>query len=158
MHARVCACMCSFPFQRERERVREKERESFSPFFFKGMSAETCGPYSDMTSMDAFYSPSAVQTRDQQTEHFRTFPSPDTKYSPAAFVQAHKGHAYGDKPRSPFQQEGRSLDAVSAADHAAFSKFHLFTYRSSCRTPPEEEGERHREGGHDAAILPCYGE
>ncbi|XP_019723157.1 homeobox protein aristaless-like 4 [Hippocampus comes] len=120
------------------------------------MSAETCSPYSDMTSMDAFYSPSAVQTRDQQTEHFRTFPSPDTKYSPAAFVQAHKGHAYGDKPRSPFQQEGRSLDAVSAADHATFSKFHLFTYRTSCKTPPEE-GERHREGGHDAAILPCYG-
>ncbi|KAM9825725.1 homeobox protein aristaless-like 4 [Syngnathus typhle] len=118
------------------------------------MSAEIFSPYScDMTSMDAFYSPPAAQTRDQQTEHFRTLPaSPDTKYSPTAFVQAHKGHAYGDKPRSSFQHECHSLDAAGAG-HAAFSKFHLFTHRSSSKTPPEE-GEGHREG---AEIVPCYG-
>ncbi|XP_061526460.1 homeobox protein aristaless-like 4 [Phycodurus eques] len=116
------------------------------------MNAEICSPYGDMTSMDSFYSPSAAQSRHEQTDHFRTFPSADTKYSPAAFVQAHKGHAYGDKPRSPFQQECHSLDA----GHAAFSKFHLFTHRSSCKTPPEES-EGLREGGHDAEIIPCYG-
>ncbi|XP_077420456.1 homeobox protein aristaless-like 4 [Vanacampus margaritifer] len=117
------------------------------------MSAETCSPYSDMTSMDAFYSPSAAQTREPQKEHFRTFPYPDTTYSPTAFVQAHKGHAYGDKPRSPFQQECHSLEAVSAAaGHAAFSKFHRFTHTSSCKTPPEEG-----EAGRGAENIPCYG-
>ncbi|XP_054626501.1 homeobox protein aristaless-like 4 [Dunckerocampus dactyliophorus] len=100
------------------------------------MDAETCSPYSDMTSMDAFYSPSAAQGRDQQADHLRT----ETKY---------KGHTYGgDKSRSPFLQECHSLDA----GQAAFSKFHLFMPRSSCRTPPEEGEER-----HSAEIVSCYG-
>nr|XP_061811330.1 homeobox protein aristaless-like 4 [Nerophis lumbriciformis] len=119
------------------------------------MNVETCSPYSDMTSKDAFYSFSAAQTREQQTDHFRSFTSPDTKYSPTAFVQAHKGHTYGDKPRSPFQQECHSLDAVSAAGQTAFSKFHIFAHRSSCRTPPDEgEGQ----AGQSAEIISCYGE
>ncbi|XP_077570155.1 homeobox protein aristaless-like 4 [Stigmatopora nigra] len=116
------------------------------------MNVETCSPYSDMTSKDAFYSFCAAQTREQQTERFRSVPSPDAKYGPTAFVQAHKGHAYGgDKPRSPFQQECHSLDAVSAAGQAAFSKFQLYAHRSSCKTPPEESE------GQSAEIVSCYG-
>ncbi|XP_061831373.1 homeobox protein aristaless-like 4 isoform X1 [Nerophis lumbriciformis] len=99
------------------------------------MNAETCSAYSDMTSMDAFYSPSAAQGRDHQADHLRT----ETKC---------KGHMYGDKSRSPFLQECHTLDA----GQAAFSKFHLFMHRSPCRTPPEEGEER-----HSADILSCYG-
>ncbi|TNM91051.1 homeobox protein aristaless-like 4 [Takifugu flavidus] len=118
------------------------------------MNAEICISYSDMTSMDSYYSPSAVQSRDHQTDHFRTFPAPDTKYSPTAFLP-NKGHAYGEKSRSPFQQECPSLDAA-AAGQGTFSKYHLFTQRSSCKTPPEE-GKLQQDGGHGGALVSCYG-
>ncbi|MEQ2229562.1 hypothetical protein ILYODFUR_020174 [Ilyodon furcidens] len=120
-----------------------------------GMNAETCIPYGDMTSMDSYYSPSAAQGRDHQTDHFRTFPASDTKYSPTAF-QSSKGQAYGEKSRSPFQQECHSLDAA-AAGQGSFSKYHLFMQRSSCKTPPAED-KLHQERGHNGALLPCYGE
>ena len=130
------------------------------------MNAETCVSYSDMTSMDSYYSPSAAQGRDHQTDHFRTFPAAaDTKYSPTAFLP-NKGQAYGEKSRSPFQQqqqqqqqqqECQSLDAASAAGQGTFSKYHLFMQRSSCKTPPEE-GKLHQESGHNGALISCYGE
>lgn len=119
------------------------------------MNAEICVSYSDMTSMDSYYSPSAVQSRDHQTDLFRTFPAPDTKYSPTAFLP-NKGHAYGEKSRSPFQQECPSLDAA-AAGQGTFSKYHLFMQRSSCKTPPEE-GKLQPDGGHSGALVSCYGE
>ncbi|XP_071388002.1 homeobox protein aristaless-like 4 [Centroberyx affinis] len=119
------------------------------------MNAETCVSYSDMTSMDSYYSPSAAQGRDHQTDHFRTFPGTDTKYSPAAFLP-NKGQAYGEKSRSPFQQECQSLDATAAAGQGTFSKYHLFVQRSSCKTPPEE-GKLHQDSGHNGALIPCYG-
>lgn len=119
------------------------------------MNAEICISYSDMTSMDSYYSPSAVQSRDHQTDHFRTFPAPDTKYSPTAFLP-NKGQAYGEKSRSPFQQECPSLDAA-AAGQGTFGKYHLFMQRSSCKTPPEE-GKLQPDGGHSGALLSCYGE
>lgn len=105
--------------------------------------------------MDSYYSPSAVQSRDHQTDHFRTFPAPDTKYSPTAFLP-NKGQAYGEKSRSPFQQECPSLDAA-AAGQGTFSKYHLFMQRSSCKTPPEE-GKLQPDGGHSGALVSCYGE
>lgn len=143
-----------FPFQ-EREQE-EKTLLLFSPpDSFLGMNAETCVSYSDMTSMDSYYSPSAAQGRDHHADHFRTFPATDTKYSPTAFLP-NKGQAYGEKSRSPFQQECQSLDAA-AAGQGTFSKYHLFMQRSSCKTPPEE-GKLHQESGHNGALVPCYGE
>ncbi|XP_054476018.1 LOW QUALITY PROTEIN: homeobox protein aristaless-like 4 [Anoplopoma fimbria] len=114
------------------------------------MNAETCVSYSDMTSMDSYYSPSA----DHQTDHFRTFPTADTKYSPTAFLP-NKGQAYGEKSRSPFQQECQSLDAATAGQ-GTFSKYHLFMQRSSCKTPPEES-KLHQDSGHTGALISCYG-
>lgn len=119
------------------------------------MNAETCVSYCDMTSMDSYYSPSAAQGREHQTGHFRTFPATDTKYSPAAFLSS-KGQAYGEKSRSPFQQECQSLDAA-AAGQGTFSKYHLFMQTSSCKTPPEDS-KLHQESGHNGALIPCYGE
>ncbi|KAI9528539.1 hypothetical protein NQZ68_020365 [Dissostichus eleginoides] len=117
------------------------------------MNAETCVSYSDMTSMDSYYIPSAVQGRDLQTDHFRTFPASDTKYSPTAFLP-NKGQAYGEKSRSPFQQECQSLDAA-AAGQGTFSKYHLFMQRSSCKTPPEED-KLHQDSGHNGALISGY--
>ncbi|XP_034074379.1 homeobox protein aristaless-like 4 isoform X2 [Gymnodraco acuticeps] len=90
------------------------------------MNAETCVSYSDMTSMDSYYIPSAVQ-----------------------------GQAYGEKSRSPFQQECQSLDAA-AAGQGTFSKYHLFMQRSSCKTPPEED-KLHQDSGHNGALISGYG-
>lgn len=130
------------------------------------MNADIRASYGDMTSMDSYYSPSAAAapSRDQQqqqhTEHFGTFQATDTKYSPAALLAA-KGQAYGEKSRSPFQQECQSLDAAAAAaaaaGHDSFSKYHLFMHRSSCKTPPED-AKLHPDGGRNGALLPCYGE
>ncbi|XP_013881934.1 homeobox protein aristaless-like 4 [Austrofundulus limnaeus] len=106
------------------------------------MNTESCVSHTDMTSMDSYYS----QGRDHQTEHFRTFPASDTKHSP--FLTS-KGQAYGEKSRSPFQQEGQSLDA--AAGQGSFSKYHVFTHRSARKTPPDEDR------GHNGAHIPCYG-
>uniref|UniRef100_A0A665WIU1 Homeobox protein aristaless-like 4 n=1 Tax=Echeneis naucrates TaxID=173247 RepID=A0A665WIU1_ECHNA len=113
------------------------------------VNAETRVSYSDMTSMDSYYSPSAAQARDRQTDHFRTFPASDTKYSPAAFLPG-KGQPYGEKPRSPFQQECQSLDAT-AAGQDSFGKYHLFMQRSAGKPPPED-GK-----GHNGALVQCYG-
>uniref|UniRef100_A0A8C8LZY9 Homeobox protein aristaless-like 4 n=1 Tax=Oncorhynchus tshawytscha TaxID=74940 RepID=A0A8C8LZY9_ONCTS len=116
------------------------------------MNAETCVSYCDMTSMDSYYSPSAPQGRDHPTNPFRTFQVSDTKYSPTFLPN--KGQAYGEKSRSPFQQECQSLDA--AAGEGTFNKYHLFMQRSSCKTPPEG-GKLHQESGHNGALIPCYG-
>ncbi|CAB1448214.1 unnamed protein product [Pleuronectes platessa] len=118
------------------------------------MNTETCVSYSDMTSMDSYYSASAAaQGRDHQADHFRTFPATDTKYSPTAFLP-NKGQAYGEKSRSPFQQECQSLDAA-AAGQGTFGKYHLFMQRSSCKTS-SEEGKLHPERGHNGGLIPCY--
>ncbi|KAM9545108.1 homeobox protein aristaless-like 4 [Salvelinus alpinus] len=116
------------------------------------MNAETCVSYCDMTSMDSYYSPSAPQGRDHPTNPFRTFQVSDTKYSPTFLPN--KGQAYGEKSRSPFQQECQSLDAT--AGEGTFNKYHLFMQRSSCKTPPEG-GKLHQESGHNGALIPCYG-
>ncbi|XP_023809200.1 homeobox protein aristaless-like 4 [Oryzias latipes] len=117
------------------------------------MDAETCISYCDMTSMDSYYSPSAAaQSRDHQPDHFRTFPATDTKYSPTSFLP-NKGQAYGEKSRSPFEQECQSLDAT-AAGQGSFSKYHLFMHRSSCKTPPEDDKLQQERGPN--GVLPCY--
>ncbi|XP_045070781.1 homeobox protein aristaless-like 4 [Coregonus clupeaformis] len=116
------------------------------------MNAETCVSYCDMTSMDSYYSPSAPQGRDHPTNPFRTFQASDTKYSPTFLPN--KGQAYGEKSRSPFQQECQSLDAT--AGEGTFNKYHLFMQRSSCKTPPEGS-KLHQESGHNGALIPCYG-
>ncbi|KAG7453824.1 homeobox protein aristaless-like 4 [Solea senegalensis] len=134
----------------------------------QGMNAETCVSYSDMTSMDSYYSPTAAQGRDHHhhhhhhiTDHFRTsFPTADTKYSPITAFLPNKGQAYGgEKSRSsPFQQEGlQSLDAAAATGQSTFSKYHLFMQRSSSCKTPEEEDDVHQERGHNGALVSCYG-
>ena len=118
------------------------------------MEAEACVSYSDMTSMDPYYSSSATQGREHQGNAFRTSQTGDSKaFSPA--IWPHKGHAYGDKSRGPFQQEGihQSLDA--SVGEGTFSKHHLFMQRSYCKTP-SEEAKLHQ--GHNGALIHCYGE
>lgn len=125
----------------------------FAVQLFLGMNAETCVSYCDMTSMDSYYSPSAPQGRDHPTNPFRTFQASDTKYS-STFLP-NKGQAYGEKSRSPFQQECQSLDPI--AGEGTFNKYHLYMQRSSCKTTPEG-GKLHQESGHNGALIPCYGE
>ncbi|KAJ8343438.1 hypothetical protein SKAU_G00307670 [Synaphobranchus kaupii] len=115
------------------------------------MNAETCVSYCDMTSMDSYYSPSAPQGRDHQANPFRTFQASDTKYSPTFLTN--KGQAYGEKSRSPFQQDCQSLDATLA--EGTFNKYHLFVQRSSCKTPPEGS-KLHQESGHNGTLISCY--
>ncbi|KAL4613485.1 homeobox protein aristaless-like 4 [Arapaima gigas] len=118
-----------------------------------GMNAETCVSYCDMTSMDSYYGAGAAQGRELQGAPFRTFPPGDAKYSPT-FLSG-KGQPYGEKPRSPFQQDCPSLDAPSG--EGSFSKYQIFMQRSSCKTPPEE-GKVLPEGAHSGALISCYGE
>ncbi|XP_048113625.1 LOW QUALITY PROTEIN: homeobox protein aristaless-like 4b [Alosa alosa] len=116
------------------------------------MNADTCVSYCDMTSMDSYYSPSTAQGRDQQANPFRTFQPSDNKYSPA-FLPS-KGQAYGEKSRSPFQQECQSLDAPGG--EGTFNKYHLFMQRPTCKTPPEGN-KLHQDSGHNGALISCYG-
>ncbi|KAK2894810.1 hypothetical protein Q8A67_012039 [Cirrhinus molitorella] len=111
------------------------------------MNADTCVSYCDMTSMDSYYSPSSGQGRVQQASPYRTFQPSDSKYSPT-FLPA-KGQTYGDKPRSPFHQECPSLDDSTA--ESAYSKYHIFMQRPTCKTPPEDSKLE------DAALISCYG-
>ncbi|XP_056112076.1 homeobox protein aristaless-like 4b [Rhinichthys klamathensis goyatoka] len=98
------------------------------------MNADACVSYCDMTSMDSYYPSSSGQGRVQQANPYRTFQPSDSKYSPT-FLPA-KGQAYGDKPRSPFQQECPSLEESSA--ESPYSKYHLFMHRPTCKTPTED--------------------
>ncbi|GAA6102743.1 homeobox protein aristaless-like 4 [Tachysurus ichikawai] len=129
------------------------------------MNAETCVSYCDMTSMDSYYSASAAQARDQQANNpFRTFPtSSDSKYSPT-FLSSSSGNsnnssskvqAYGEKSRSPFQQECQPLDGT--AGEGTFNKYHLFMQRSSCKTPPESS-KLHQDSTANGGLISCYGE
>ncbi|XP_053721874.1 homeobox protein aristaless-like 4 [Synchiropus splendidus] len=114
------------------------------------MNSQGCSAYSDMTSMDSYYSSTAAPGREHPLDHFRTFSSgPDTKYSPGSFLSS-KGQGHPEKPRSPFQQERQPLDAGAVAQ-GAFSKYHLF--RSPCKTPPEEEGAQQEAS---AALISCF--
>ncbi|XP_076879906.1 homeobox protein aristaless-like 4 [Brachyhypopomus gauderio] len=116
------------------------------------MNAETCVSYCDMTSMDSYYSPSAPQGRDHQANPYRTFQTSDTKYSPTFLTS--KAQAYGEKSRSPFQQECQSLDAIPG--EGTFNKYNIFMQRSSCKTPPE--GNKLQQGSaHNGGLVPCYG-
>ncbi|XP_056605895.1 homeobox protein aristaless-like 4 [Triplophysa dalaica] len=117
------------------------------------MNAETCVSYCEMTSMDAYYNQSAPQGRDHQANPFRTFQTSDTKYSPTFLTN--KGQAYGEKSRSPFQQECQSLDAT--AGEGTFNKYHLFMQRSSCKTPPDSSSKLHQESEHNGGLIACYG-
>lgn len=126
----------------------------FWPKLFLGMNAETCVSYCEMTSMDAYYNQSAPQGRDHQANPFRTFQTSDTKYSPTFLTN--KGQAYGEKSRSPFQQECQSLDAT--AGEGTFNKYHLFMQRSSCKTPPDSSSKLHQESEHNGGLIACYGE
>ncbi|CAL1603814.1 unnamed protein product [Knipowitschia caucasica] len=113
------------------------------------MNAEARVPHYDMTSMDSYYMSSA-QSREQL---FRTFPSADShRYSP--FLLSNKSDTYAEKCHS--------LDAASAAAAAitttsgedSFSKYQHF--RSSCKTPPEEDSA-HEDTGHNGTAVHCYG-
>ncbi|KAJ8249133.1 hypothetical protein GJAV_G00231520 [Gymnothorax javanicus] len=115
------------------------------------MNAEACVSYCDMTSMDSYYSPSAPQGRDHQANPFRTFQASDTKYSPSFLTN--KGQPFGEKSRSPFQQDCQSLDATVA--EGTFNKYHLFVQRSSCKTPPDGS-KLHQESGQNGALISCY--
>ncbi|XP_048886803.1 homeobox protein aristaless-like 4 isoform X2 [Brienomyrus brachyistius] len=115
------------------------------------MNAETCVSYCDMASMDSYYTPSAPQGTDHQGNPFRTFQASDTKYSPT--FMANKGQIFGEKSRSPFQQDCPSLDATS--EEGTFHKYHIFMQRSSCKTPPEDS-KLHQDSGHGGALIPCY--
>ena len=117
------------------------------------MNADTCVSYCDMTSMDSYYNSSTAQGRDHQANPFRTFQTSETKYSPT-FIPG-KGQSYGEKSRSPFEQECQSLDG--AAEESTFNKYHLFMQRPSSKTPPEGN-KLHQESGHNGALIPCYGE
>ncbi|KAJ3595944.1 hypothetical protein NHX12_002353 [Muraenolepis orangiensis] len=57
---------------------------------------------------------------------------------------------YGEKSRSPYRQECRSLDGT---DDGPFNKYHLFAQRPTCTTPPESSA---LENGHNGALIPCY--
>nr|QXO37065.1 alx4a protein [Ancistrus sp. JW-2021] len=116
------------------------------------MNAETCVSYCDMTSMDSYYSASAAQARDQQANPFRTFQASDTKYSPTFLPN--KGQGYGEKSRSPFQQECQPLDGT--AGEGTFNKYHLFMQRSSCKTPPESS-KLHQDSAANGGLISCYG-
>ncbi|XP_038130332.1 homeobox protein aristaless-like 4 [Cyprinodon tularosa] len=109
------------------------------------MNADTCVSYCDMTSMDSYYSASSAQSRDHQTNPFRTFQATETKYSPT-FIP-------GKGSRSPFQTECQSLDG---AEESNFNKYQLFMQRPTCKTPPEG-GKLHQDGGHNGTLIPCYG-
>lgn len=111
------------------------------------MNADTCVSYCDMTSMDSYYPPPSGQGRVQQASPYRTFQPSDSKYSPT-FLPA-KGQSYGDKPRSPFHHECPSLD--DSTPESAYSKYHLFMQRPTCKTPPEDSKL-------DGALISCYGE
>ncbi|XP_015257162.1 PREDICTED: homeobox protein aristaless-like 4 [Cyprinodon variegatus] len=108
------------------------------------MNADTCVSYCDMTSMDSYYSASSAQSRDHQTNPFRTFQATETKYSPT-FIP-------GKGSRSPFQTECQSLDG---AEESNFNKYQLFMQRPTCKTPPEG-GKLHQDGGHNGTLIPCY--
>ncbi|XDV28694.1 hypothetical protein PO909_031916 [Leuciscus waleckii] len=110
------------------------------------MNADACVSYCDMTSMDSYYPPSSGQGRVQQANPYRTFQPSDSKYSPT-FLPA-KGQAYGDKPRSPFQQECPSLEESSA--ESPYSKY-LFMQRPTCKSPTEDSKLQ------DGALISCYG-
>ncbi|XP_051953373.1 homeobox protein aristaless-like 4 [Xyrauchen texanus] len=111
------------------------------------MNADTCVSYCDMTSMDSYYSPSPGYGRIQQANPYSTFQPSDLKYSPT-FLPG-KGQAFGERPRSPYQQECLSLD--DSTPESAY-KYHVFMQRPTCKTPPEE-GKLHQDG----ALISCYG-
>ncbi|XP_076012353.1 homeobox protein aristaless-like 4 [Genypterus blacodes] len=120
------------------------------------MSVEPRASYSDMTSMDSYYSSSA-SGRDQQTDLFRTsFPGPAA--AAAAFLHD-KGRACGEADRSLFQLKcHQPLDAAAAGQGTYSSKYHqLFVQRSSCKTPPEEDKLHPERDAINGAIGPCYG-
>ncbi|KAM6960902.1 homeobox protein aristaless-like 4b [Aplochiton taeniatus] len=113
------------------------------------MNADTCISYCDMTSMDSYYTTSTTQSRDQSNP-FRTFQTSESKYS-SPFIPG-KGQGYGEKPRSPFQQECQSLDST---EEGTFNKYHLFMQRPNCKTPPDGN-KLHQESGHNGRLIPCY--
>ncbi|XP_029599304.1 homeobox protein aristaless-like 4 [Salmo trutta] len=126
-------------------------------FFFLGMNADTCVSYCDMTSIDSYYNSPSPHGRDQQpSDPFRIFQPSETKYNPTFLPKGQQG--YEEKSRSPFQQECQSLDDGTEEGNNNFNKYHLFMQRPTCKTPPEG-GKAHQEsGGHNDALIPCYGE
>ncbi|XP_005986975.1 homeobox protein aristaless-like 4 [Latimeria chalumnae] len=117
------------------------------------MNADTCVSYCDMAAMDSYYN-SAPQGREHQGSPFRTF-QPSDKFSPTFL--ANKGQPFGDKSRSPYQQECQPLDAnvQNNTGEGSFNKYHhIYMQRTSCKTPPENS--KIQEGNHNGALIPCF--
>ncbi|XP_072448795.1 homeobox protein aristaless-like 4 [Chiloscyllium punctatum] len=115
------------------------------------MNGETCVSYCDMASMDSFYN-SAPQ---EQQSPFRTF-QPSDKFGPN-FLN-NKGQSYGEKPRTPFQQECESLDSSiqnpSAGDNAVFNKY--LYMQGAGRAAKSPAHNKLQESSHNGALIPCY--
>lgn len=127
----------------------ESKRNRTFSLFSKSMNAEARVPLYDMTSMDSYYSLSTAQSREQL---FRTFPSADThRYSP--FLLSNKSETYAEKCHSLDAASAAAITATSGED--SFSKYQLF--RSSCKTPPEEDRAHEETGGHNGTTGHCYG-
>lgn len=120
------------------------------------MNADTCVSYCDMTSMDSYYNSPSPHGRDQPSDPFRIFQPSETKYNPTFLLKGQQG--YEEKSRSPFQQECQSLDDGTEEGNNNFNKYHLFMQRPTCKTPPEGEKLHQESGGHNDALIPCYGE
>ncbi|XP_060694580.1 homeobox protein aristaless-like 4 [Hemiscyllium ocellatum] len=117
------------------------------------MNGETCVSYCDMASMDSFYN-SAPQ---EQQSPFRTF-QPSDKFGPT-FLN-NKGQNYGEKPRTPFQQECEPLDSTiqnpSAGDNAVFNKY--LYMQGAGRAAKSPAHTKLQESSHNGALIPCYGD
>ncbi|XP_067902574.1 homeobox protein aristaless-like 4b [Heterodontus francisci] len=116
------------------------------------MNGETCVSYCDIASMDSYYNP-APQAREHQDSPFRTF-QPSDKFG-SNFL-ANKGQSYGDKSRTPFQQECEPLD-TSVQNPTGDSAFNKYLYMQSAgRTAKSPAQNKIQEASHNGALIPCY--
>ncbi|XP_020365753.1 homeobox protein aristaless-like 4 [Rhincodon typus] len=114
------------------------------------MNGETCVSYCDMASMDSFYN-SAPQ---EQQSPFRTF-EPSDKFAPN-FLN-NKGQSYGEKPRTPFQQECEPLDSSIQNPSAGDSVFNKYLYiQGAGRAAKSPAQNKIEEANHNGALIPCY--
>ncbi|XP_042197308.1 homeobox protein aristaless-like 4 [Callorhinchus milii] len=117
------------------------------------MNGETCVSYCDI-AMDSYYNPTP-QGREHQDSPFRTF-QPSDKFSPSFL--ASKGQSYGDKSRSPFQQECEPLDtgAPNPGSDSPFNKY-LYMQSSGRSAKSPAQSSKIQEVSHNGALIPCYG-
>ncbi|KAM8940087.1 homeobox protein aristaless-like 4 isoform 2-T2 [Pelodytes ibericus] len=116
------------------------------------MNADPCVSFCEPPIMDCFYSP-APQGRDIQSSPFRAFPSSD-KYSPSFL--ASKGHGFGDKSRTSYQQECQSLDGSGQSgtgeQQASFTKYQPHIYMQN-KSPADNLKLQDSSGD---SLIPCY--